>query len=71
MTISPGLRLSDDKVDRRARELFAQVRAEHPEKASRASRSAGEAAGEAGSDVLGWLLGSSDGDDAGGDGTGD
>lgn len=66
------LKLSDAELDRRARELFAQVRAENPEeKADQALGSAGDAASEAGGDVLGWLFGSSDGDDASGDDGGD
>jgi hypothetical protein len=67
-----GLKLSDEELDRRAREFFAQVRAEHPEeKAGRALNSAGDAAGEVGSDVLGWLFGGSSDNDASGDHSGD
>ena len=72
MAGSDGLKLSDAELDRQARELFAQVRAEHPEeKAGRALNSAGDAAGEVGSDMLGWLFGDSSDDDAGGDDGGD
>ena len=72
MAGSDGLKLSDAELDRQARELFAQVRAEHPEeKAGRALNSAGDAAGEVGSDMLGWLFGGSGDDDAGGDDSGD
>jgi hypothetical protein len=55
------LKLSDEELARRARELFAQVRAEHPEEnAGRALDSASEVGG----DVLGWVFGGSDGHDA-------
>jgi hypothetical protein len=63
------LQLSDEELDRRARELFAQVRAEHPEqKAGRALESAGDAAGEVGSNALGWLFDTDSDANAGGDG---
>ena len=49
--------LSDEDLDRLARELFAEVRAEHPEaKAERALRSAGEVAGEVIPGLPDWLL---------------
>lgn len=63
-----GSKLSDEELDRRARELFAEVRGENPEeKAGRALESAGDAAGETGGDVLGWLFdsGATDGDHGG------
>lgn len=56
--------LSDADLDRLARELFAEVRAEHPEaKAERALKSAGEVAGEVIPGVPDWLLEAA-GDDA-------
>jgi hypothetical protein len=72
MMVPGGLKLSDEEIDRRARELFAQVRAGHlEEKAGRALESAGDAAGEVGSDMLGWLFGSGSDDDAGEDDSGE
>jgi hypothetical protein len=66
MPAEDGVKLTDDEIDRRARELFAQVRAEDPEaKAGRALQSAGDAAGEVGSDVLSWLF-EAGGEDEGG-----
>jgi hypothetical protein len=60
--------LSDEEIDRLARKLFAEVRAEHPEaKAGRALESAGEVAGEVIPGLPDWLLEA--GDEAGdGDG---
>lgn len=49
-------RLSDEELDRRARELFAEVRAEEPEaKAARALATAGDAAGEVLPGIPDWL----------------
>ena len=59
--------LSDEALDRLARELFAEVRAQHAEKLL--GKSGGDATGDAGVDLLDWLLDGSDGD-AGGDGGG-
>ena len=63
MTDQPGRKLSEEQIDRLARELFAEVRAESPEaKAGRALESAGEVAGEVVPILPDWLL---DADDAG------
>ncbi len=49
-------KLSDEELDRRARELFAEVRAEQPEaKAERALATAGEVAGEVIPGLPDWL----------------
>ena len=57
--------LSDEALDRLARELFAEVRAQHPQKVL--GKPVGNAAGDVGVDLLDWLLDA--GDDAGdGDG---
>ncbi|MCJ2012740.1 hypothetical protein [Methylobacterium sp. J-076] len=62
---SDELKLSDEEFDRRARELFAQVRGEHPEeKAGRALATAGEAAGEVLPGLPDWLQGAPGEDDA-------
>jgi hypothetical protein len=62
--------LSDEELDRLARKLFAEVRAESPEaKAGRALETAGEVAGEVIPGLPNWLL--STGDDAGDDDSGD
>ncbi|MEL6061732.1 MULTISPECIES: hypothetical protein [unclassified Methylobacterium] len=54
--------LSDEELDRLARKLFAEVRAESPEaKAGRALESAGAIAGEVIPGLPDWLL-SDDGD---------
>ena len=55
------LPLSDEALDRLARELFAEVRAQHPKKPLR--RSTEDAADDVGFDLLNWLLDA--GDDAG------
>jgi hypothetical protein len=53
--------LSDEELDRRARELFAEVRAEHPEaKAGRALATAGDAAGEVLPGLPDWLADAED-----------
>ena len=57
-------KLSDAELDQLARELFADVRAQHAEKLCKPS---GDATGDAGVDLLGWLL---DGSDDAGDGDG-
>jgi hypothetical protein len=63
MTDQPGQKLSDEEIDRLARELFAEVRGEHPEeKAGRALETAGEVAGETVPILPDWLL---EADDAG------
>jgi hypothetical protein len=55
--------LSDEELDRRARELFAEVRSEHPEeKAGRALASAGDAAGEVILGLPDWLAEPAEGD---------
>ena len=54
------LPLSDDALDRLARELFAEVRAQHPQKPL--SKPVSNAASDAGVDLLDWLLDA--GDDA-------
>ena len=64
MPIQPEKKLSDAELDRLARELFAEVRAQHPEKPW--GKPTGGAAGDVGVDLLDWLLDGSDGD-AGGD----
>ena len=56
--------LSDDALDRLARELFAEVRAQHPQKPL--GRPGGDAISDVGVDLLGWLLDAGD-DDAGDD----
>jgi hypothetical protein len=62
MTDEPDQTLSDDELDRLARKLFAEVRAESEEaKAGRALDSAGAVAGEVLPGIPDWLL------DAGGD----
>ena len=64
----PGQTLSDEELDRLARKLFAEVRAESPEaKAGRALESAGAVAGEVLPGIPDWLL---DADDDAGDGDG-
>ncbi|GJE15192.1 hypothetical protein [Methylobacterium longum] len=59
--------LSDDALDQLARELFAEVRAQHPKKPLR--RPGEDAAGDVGIDLLDWLLDA--GDDAGDSDSGD
>jgi len=50
------VKLSDEEIDRRARQLFAEVRAEQPEaKAGRALATAAEVAGEAVHGLPDWL----------------
>lgn len=57
MTDEPGQTLSDEELDRLARKLFAEVRAESPEaKAGRALESAGKVAGEVLPGIPDWLL---------------
>jgi hypothetical protein len=52
-----GKTLSDEELDRLARKLFAEVRAESPEaKAGRALESAGEVAGEVLPGIPDWLV---------------
>ncbi len=61
MSDSFAPRLSDEELDRRARELFAEVRGEDPEaKAARALATAGDAAGEVLPGLPDWLA---EGDD--------
>jgi hypothetical protein len=65
MTVEPDQKLSDEELDRLARELFAQVRAESPEaKAGRALESAGEVAGEVVPILPDWLLDANDAGDS-------
>lgn len=59
--------LSEEALDRLARELFAEVRAQHPEKPLR--KPGEDAAGDVGFDLLNWLLDA--GDDAGDGDSGD
>ena len=55
--------LSDEELDRLARELFAEVRGEYPEaKVDRALKTAGELAGEVVPILPNWLLDASDAD---------
>lgn len=62
MANEPDRKLSDAELDRMARKLFAEVRAESPEaKADRALESAGAVAGEVLPGIPDWLL------DTGGD----
>ncbi|MBP1180703.1 hypothetical protein [Methylobacterium sp. PvR107] len=62
MTDEPDQTLSDEELDRLARKLFAEVRAESEEaKAGRALDSAGVVAGDVLPGIPDWLL------DAGGD----
>ncbi len=57
MAIEDGQTLSDTELERRARELFRQVRAEQPEaRAGRALESAGAAAGEVIPGLPDWLV---------------
>lgn len=50
------VKLSDEEIDRRARQLFAEVRAEQPEaKAGRALATAAEVAGEVVPGLPDWL----------------
>ncbi|MCJ2132963.1 hypothetical protein MKK69_02585 [Methylobacterium sp. J-026] len=52
-----GQQLSDEELDRLARKLFAEVRAESPEaKAGRALETAGAVAGEVIPGLPDWLL---------------
>ncbi|GAB6971908.1 hypothetical protein [Methylobacterium phyllosphaerae] len=63
MTDEPGQTLSDEELDRLARKLFAEVRAESEEaKAERALESAGEVAGDVLPGIPDWLLDAGDGD---------
>jgi hypothetical protein len=59
--------LSDDALDRLARELFAEVQAQHPKKPLRKSDE--DADSDVGADLLEWLLDTADdaGDADGGD----
>jgi|GEM_PF-2646181 len=58
--------LSDEELDRLARKLFAEVRAEDPEaKAGRALESAGAVAGEVIPGLPDWLLSDDDGANSG------
>ncbi|MCJ2097654.1 hypothetical protein, partial [Methylobacterium sp. E-046] len=61
MPIHLEKKLSDAELDRLARELFAEVRAQHSEKPL--SKLAQDATGDAGADLLDWLL--DGGEDAG------
>ncbi|MDP4002703.1 hypothetical protein [Methylobacterium sp. NEAU K] len=61
--------LSDEELDRLARKLFAEVRAESPEaKADRALKTAGEVAGEIVPGLPDWLLDAGNDADEGGSG---
>jgi hypothetical protein len=59
--------LSDDALDRLARDLFAEVRAQHPQKSL--GKPVSHASGDVGLDLLAWLLDA--GDDAGDGDSGD
>ncbi|MGT2481771.1 hypothetical protein ACU4GR_29655 [Methylobacterium oryzae CBMB20] len=70
MTDEPGQKLSEEELDRLARELFAEVRGEYTEaKVDRALKTAGEVAGEVLPGIPDWLLDGSD--DAGEGDSGD
>lgn len=57
MPVQSEKKLSDAELDRLARELFAEVRAESPEaKAERALKTAGEVAGQVIPGLPDWLL---------------
>ena len=59
--------LSDDALDRLARELFAEVRAQHPQ--TPVGKPVGDENGNVGIDLLGWLLDA--GEDTGDSDSGD
>ncbi|MCJ2048257.1 hypothetical protein [Methylobacterium sp. J-070] len=63
MPIQSEKKLSDAELDRLARELFAEVRAQHPEK--QLGKPAGDAAGDVSVDLLDWLSDGGDGDGGG------
>ena len=67
MVVQPEKKLSDAELDRLARELFAEVRAQHAKKPP--GKSGGDTTGDVEVDLLDWLLDGNDGD-AGGDSTG-
>ncbi|MCJ2017150.1 hypothetical protein MKK84_06895 [Methylobacterium sp. E-065] len=67
MPVLPERKLSDAELDQLARELFAEVRAQHAEKPR--GKSGGDATADVGVDLLDWLLG--DSDDAGDGDSGD
>ncbi len=54
MPVLPKRKLSDAELDRLARELFAEVRAQHAEKPQ--GESDGDTTTDAGVDLLDWLL---------------
>ena len=60
MTAQPERKLSDAELDRLARELFAEVRAQHAEKP--AGESGGGATGDVEVDLLDGSHGDADGD---------
>ena len=67
MPVQPERKLSDTELDRLARELFAEVRAQHPEEP--VSKPSKDTTGDIAADLLDWLFDAGDGDgDAGGDG---
>ena len=64
MTDEPDQTLSDEELDRLARKLFAEVRADSDEaKAGRALESAGEVAGDVLPGIPDWLLEAGDAGD--------
>ncbi|MCJ2067668.1 hypothetical protein MKK75_02420 [Methylobacterium sp. J-030] len=67
MPAQPERKLSDAELDRLARELFAEVRAQHAEKPQ--DKADCDATADVGVDLLDWLLDGGDGD-GGGDGHG-
>jgi hypothetical protein len=69
MTDEPEQTLSDEELDRLARKLFAEVRADSDEaKAGRALESAGAVAGDVLPGIPDWLMDASgDAGDGGGD----
>jgi len=70
MRDEPDQTLSDEELDRLARELFAEVRGEYSEaKVERALKTAGEVAGEVLPGIPDWLLDGSDDASAGDRGT--
>ena len=63
MPVLPKRKLSDAELDQLARELFAEVRAQHAEKPQ--GKADGDTTADAGVDLLDWLLDGGDGDGGG------
>ncbi|WP_342111205.1 hypothetical protein [Methylobacterium sp. SI9] len=68
MPVLPKRKLSDAELDQLARELFAEVRAQHVKKPQ---GKADDATADVGADLLDWLLDGSDGDGGSADYSGD